>query len=389
MSHSIEWCEKKGVSFTIPKSYQFKLSVAIFGFKDVLMKQVEQKESTSDVSYEWDIASTNVIPRLQEINSKGASICIISNQTDESVVDIKTAYARLCELAKVPILVMLSTRLNSYRKPFTGMWNLLNFIYNERTKQTVRTDKSIMVGAAYGKGNKNTIKDYDFAFATNVGITFVSPEVFFDRKVPKPYKFGETVMSPQHRTQLLGRYINTKNTIIEQIQTGLASLPKCTSFVIMLIGPPSSGKTTLAKLLSDLITKHLKYKIVTIDKVGKDCYVEMRNHLSEDTSVILDRAGTELYNERGKILGICKKAQVNTIIIDINMQTSVAMLLNYIKVQTSTDSDEEVKPSSCYKMYVKRYQAPVYTEPNIHVIRYDMPIYDLGPNGLLRYSALK
>ena len=67
---------------------------------------------------------------------------------------------------------MVAFGKDEYRKPETGMWDFYT------KNRNVNYDESFYVGDAAGR--KKDFSDSDLKFAENIGITFYTPEEYFE-----------------------------------------------------------------------------------------------------------------------------------------------------------------------------------------------------------------
>jgi bifunctional polynucleotide phosphatase/kinase len=79
-----------------------------------------------------------------------------------------------------PIRIIAAYSRDQYRKPMTGMFDLVQNLYKSKGYE-IDMEKSIYVGDAAGRlagvGRRKDHGDTDYKLALNVGLRFVTPEV--------------------------------------------------------------------------------------------------------------------------------------------------------------------------------------------------------------------
>lgn len=134
---------------------------------------------------DWALLPNRIVV-LKEYIKLGYTIVIFTNQSGKG----KVRDTKLSRVLQVKDLlnneginpwIFVATGKNSYRKPETGMWQLLDHLIN----LPVDKSKSFYVGDAAGRPQDFAPSDKEFA--ENIGITFYVPEqVFPNNQVPIP-----------------------------------------------------------------------------------------------------------------------------------------------------------------------------------------------------------
>ena len=126
--------------------------------------------------HDWKYCFEEIKSKLIDL-AKSYNIVIITNQKklnqnrDLILTRIINIYNDLVKLNINPSL-LISLKDDNYRKPNTGLWNLLqNFIDIDKSKSFYAGDAA---GRKYKR--KNDFSDCDYKFALNNGIDFYTPE---------------------------------------------------------------------------------------------------------------------------------------------------------------------------------------------------------------------
>jgi len=217
-----------------------------------------------------------VLERLTELEEQNYILVIFTNQNIKKKEILEGRINTLKVHGIFDKVNFLAALEQDYcRKPNTGLFDLLL----EKTHIKVDFQKSIMVGDAAGRVKVGSIKkDFSCAdrmFAANIGLTFQTPEEFFLHE--KERKFIMERVSDR----LFPGYDNNYPSEYLQYQ------------VIMLMAPPASGKSTLAKQLE----KEGYYRINqdTLGTKGK-CVKAMKEQLGKDLTkkIVLDNTNSKI-----------------------------------------------------------------------------------------------
>lgn len=249
---------------------------------------------------DWQLFNNFVKPSLQKL-SKNYKIVIITNQGSKKF-NKEQFFQKMTNISKeleIPIQVLGCTNNGFYRKPSVGLWNIL-----EKNNDNVKIDmkSSFYVGDAAGR--EGDFANTDYKFALNLGLKFYTPEEFF-KKIPLEFIDFE----PRHPLLLSSN--NQYN--IE---------PKDTQEMIILVGPPASGKSTLAKNFNN-------YTIVCQDdlKSKKKVLELVEKSLAEGLSVVVDRKN-EYVKSRKELLEIAEQYNIPVRILWLDIPKELAQHLN-------------------------------------------------------------
>lgn len=382
------WKEVDTVVYYLHPEFRHMPTVAVFNFMGTILKF---KSTTKNIKY-----YTNVKEKLLDIADKGASIIFCQSFQKNDLENIKKMFEEVIRDIKIPIMAFFSTELNKYMKPFTNIWKILELSYFKRNK-TINKSVSICVGHHAGRiksymskykliVKKIDSKSTDRAFASNIGLTFFTPEIFFQGdKNPITWSYGEDVINNTERKTLLETTIQNP-VIIEEIQ----KLPPSPKYMVLITGPPSSGKTTLAEKIKRKweidyklgnvvrITENYydeKYMSSINDKINKydsdndsdidnnkedEILKKIREEFKKNNSIILDI--TQYAQRIQEIVNISTNESIPVLIIEIKIDKELSTLLNFVKIQQSKDAKETLYRPIVWNVYKQHYNILEYDD---------------------------
>jgi len=235
-------------------SYRPGQAIYAFDMDGTLIRTRSGKKFAVDAE-DWQFLYSEVPTILSKLLSEGACIIIITNQKGISsgktnVEHIRQKVGQIIEATSLSqgsntvidhIGLYIASAGDRYRKAWTGIWDLLP------------PDQLVNVkwycGDAAGRKTVST-KDFsatDRYFARNKGIPFRTPEEIFLKKAPP----CSTDYAPYAAEQyLLPERLATESALYQnQIQLLLDRLKKQSHTVIITVGGPGSGKSSIAKAI--------------------------------------------------------------------------------------------------------------------------------------------
>jgi bifunctional polynucleotide phosphatase/kinase len=345
---------------------------------------------------DWFLAyNIKNMKKIINYSKKGYKIVIMTNQKGIfqgkgklTFDDFKVRWTEILKSLNVPAYILLAPQDDFYRKPATGMWDFMETHLNGDIK--VNRDSSLFIGDAAGRPKDHS--DADIKFAINVGVKFMTPEEFFEDS--KDFPFDSLVenlkgFSPQNyiKSNDLIKKIHQDN---EKSWTNIEKIAKSGGKnVLMMIGSPASGKSSLAKLIKERLDRLEKLekleKLERLDKSSSPLTIilsldiektkaklkkKLINCIDKDnlecSNVIIDSTnGTK--KVRKEWIDIIKKTnpEVNIFGIFMNLDKDVVMHFNELrKLRTVVNPEYPSKniPDVAIHTFWKKYESPVDDE---------------------------
>jgi len=128
--------------------------------------------------------------------------------------------------------------------------------------------------------------------------------------------------------------------------------PKGTQEVVMLVGPPASGKSTLFKL----VFEPAGYVWINQDvlRTAARCVKKFTEAVAAKRSVVIDRQNVTV-EQRANYISIAKAAGVPVRCIIVRTSLDLAQHLNKVRAITTRDAIPAI-PDMVYHMFKKNYQ---------------------------------
>jgi bifunctional polynucleotide phosphatase/kinase len=312
--------------------------------------------------------------KIRDYSKKGYKIVIMTNQKGVyqgkgklTFEDFKTRWFDIIKALKIQAYILAAPQDDFYRKPATGMWDFMEKNLNGGIK--INLKECLYVGDAAGR--KGDHSDVDIKFAINIGVTFMTPEEFFEDSKEFPFdSLRENLKGLNPRDYMESDLIKEIHQNNQEAWKNIERIAKVGKSVFMMIGSPASGKSSLAKLIKERLSKtdstltiilsldiektkaKLKKKLIScVDKDNVEC-----------ANVIIDATnGTK--KSRQELIEAIKKTNPNVNIFGIfmNVQKNVVMHFNELrKLRTVVNPDYHSKniPDVAIHSFFKKYEEP-------------------------------
>ncbi|CAH7681911.1 polynucleotide kinase 3'-phosphatase, partial [Phakopsora pachyrhizi] len=342
--------------------------IAAFDIDGTLIKVKSGKKFPTD-SEDWKLYNSNVPKRLKELYSENHTIILLSNQNFKSqkvANDFKEKLKQLARVFNVPFRVFAAREKDHFRKPLTGMWDY--FIKHLNDNVSPDLNHCFFVGDAAGRPAKDgTAKDWtdtDRKLALNIGLTFFTPEEFFDG-APQRTDFILSGFSPlDHNHKEPAWHPETTPLSIHPIvrsdavsDSSLIKRNPCE--IVIFVGPPGVGKTRC-------FTKHFAprgYVHVNQDtlKSNDKCLSKVMESIKSDQSCVVDNTNRSK-STRSAYIAIAKEngCRIRCIFFDSTLE--LARHNNIYRANYCKDENRQLLPQIAFDSYFKNFESPMIDE---------------------------
>lgn len=300
-----------------------EIKVAAFDLDDTLIKTKSGKKFPMDEG-DWIWFTPDVRSRLKDLCDRGYEIVVFTNQSGIGSRDndaLRKRHQFKTKLSSIirelgdgfPIRVFVATKDDTFRKPSRGMWDLMLHTFLQETRDdvdsvTIDLPQSFYIGDAAGRmySLRKDFSSCDYGFAVNVfgrhliQTSFHTPEFFF-KGIPEilfhtPFDPVLFFNNPVRRSLSL--------TYFPSIP---ARLDERKNELVILVGPPSSSKSTFAEITFKTMLRG-DYEIVNQDTLGlrKKCLSQTNNFLAARRNVVIDNTNPSK-KDRAEYISLAKK----------------------------------------------------------------------------------
>ena len=346
-------------------NYELKENYALFDLDHTIIRPARLGHTFySNNSNDWVYVYPSVKSKLVSL-SKTHNILIITNQkglikknnlTSRYFTWLKKIELVLKDL-NIPIIIFAALKDDKYRKPNTGCIKILNIKLN---------NKSFYCGDALGRNDNNFYdhSDTDLKLALNLNIKIYSPEYIFLNKI-----------------NIIGKIFYPKfpeKTILD------FNYKASEKEMIILVGPPASGKSTIAKKVLRNFYINTNFNIIEIInqdelKTTKKCIDKTKDFLKTNKSIIIDKTNPKI-EDRKIYIDLARKYHYKITCINIQVDKKIEEdILLHNNLYRSIKYNISQIPYIAYCVYFNNYQMPKKEEgfDNIINIKPMMPYNDL------------
>ena len=338
--------------------------IAMFDLDYTLIStQSGRKFSRDETDWKWLLPQ---IPgKLHELwATEGYSIIIISNQAALSKKPKEEQeFTKKCELISpqlsIPHRVYAATDKDKYRKPLTGMWDLL-LAEGRRGGVDIKRENCLYVGDAAGRsdgwapGKKKDFSCSDRKFAANLQVAFFTPEEFFLKQKAAKFSWGD--FDPRE-------VLKSPSTLVDPPNASITSNKK---EIVVFVGFPASGKSTFFK---EYMSKSYGYASRDVLKTWQNCVTTSENCITkEGRSVVIDNTNPDVAS-RERYITLAKKLNVPVRCFYFTTTLAHSRHNNVYRELTTTDPDYKKVPELAFNMYKSKFVEPTLSEGFDEVVR--------------------
>lgn len=283
------------------------------------------------------------IDMLRKYINRGWTVAVLSNQhgickghtTHE---EVRARFRLLSKLCPGPIIFMYSTAKDQYRKPMIGMYKMLL----ELTHLDQHAPESFYCGDAAGRAKDFAISDRYFAH--NCGLKFL-PASPFTATSAIAKKYNMYADSEKWQT-------------VHQLTIENLDLSSSKKVLVMMVGPPGAGKSTLSMILSQRYPDMIALNRDTIGDTRKMTRM-YADAIRSGKSIILDNLNTNGDKRNEYLSGLTDEYVV--ICYHFNIPKELSTHLCNMRVCQGGKYIPPVVRHTYYKHHVK----PTGAEPGI------------------------
>ncbi len=280
----------------------------------------------------------------------------------------------ILESKGIYVYILGSSQDDFYRKPCVELWNYMKDNLNNGVK--INKSESLFVGDAAGR--KGDFSDSDIKFAINVGVKFMTPEDFFEGSNKFPFNTLVKNLKGLNPVPYLTEFDKKERDYVhKENQDSLSELVEIFKEnvsnvkVILMLGSPASGKTSLTKTIKDKIGA----EILSLDDLKTK--TKMKNKLKEllpEHNVIIDSTNATV-KQRSEWLEMIAKINdtVKVVCVYLNVPKDITVHLNnlrQIKSLVNVDYHSKNVPIVAIHTFWKKFEKPTTNENFYKIVEF-------------------
>jgi len=347
-----------GLHYLNPSTVTHGAIIAGFDMDDTLIETKSGK--TFAVSRkDWQWLYPEVPKKLKQLHKEGVKVVIFTNQGgidgkngwDQTKYSAITGKIQdLSEELGFPLQAFVATAEDEYRKPSAKMWNEMVAHYNGGIKPDL--DNCIYVGDAAGRaagwapGRKKDFSCSDRKFAHNIGIKFSTPEEYFKNEASAAFEwdsFDIASLAPSASTD-------------EITEGGVKTLTASGQEIVLFVGFPASGKSTLARRY--MVPNGYVHVNRDTLKTPEKCLKTAREAVNSGKSVVVDNTNPDP-DVRATYISLGQSAGIPVRCFRFEVEEKLAQHLNMFRERAGISPHV---PRIGYAMYKKKFQEPDLAE---------------------------
>lgn len=331
----VKWNITKNYLEGTTTNFKFMDKIASFDLDNTIIKTKSNKKFPID-EHDWIFMYDNVQDKLTDLIKRKYCVIIISNQSGLNNISKQNIWMKKLDnivlKLNIDIKILCAIKKDKYRKPCDAF--VTEFFSDSK--------KSFYCGDAVGR--QHDFSDTDYKFALNAKLNCKIPENFF---LNEPNNLSEI----KYCIDINKKYVN----INPKIQFN-------NNEIIIMVGYPGSGKSTIAKFLQDTYNYH----IINQDtlKSKSKCVKECIDFIKNKKSIIIDSTNPSK-EKRKQWIDIAKNNNYTTRII--KMTTSMEHS-KHNNMYRSIVNNIDCIPDIAYNIYKLKYEEPELLEGIVEII---------------------
>jgi bifunctional polynucleotide phosphatase/kinase len=355
----INWIEEKNsymYSIDIPTD---STKLACFDMDGTLIKPKSGKKFPIDRD-DWELLYYNTKEKIKELHNSNYAIIIFTNQMGVSkgkisVSDLKKKLEAIQSELDIPISFFASFATGYYRKPMTGIWDILSgYILTNRTELKdrgviINIKDSYYCGDAAGrlknwkKGFSKDFSNTDRLFAYNIKLKFYTPEeIFLGEIATKKYDNSY----PIDLSNIEYKQFNDKSS---------TNITSDSQEIVITVGFPGCGKTTFAM---NNFTNSNGYTRINMDLIKSKSKIKKMiiTSLENGKSIIIDNTNSTK-KTRKEYIDYSKKYKIPIRCYYFDSSLDFCNHMNHFRTQINKN-DISLVPKVAYHVYNKKLEKP-------------------------------
>jgi hypothetical protein len=368
------WREVNDALFFYTTNFVYNPNVVLLDLDDCLVKREPNTFFYKRNQAQLPFYSDEFVQILSKMSQTHSLVIMTQTLTGALKIDILKKKVRV--IAEVlPVLCLATKNPDGRMKPHTGFFRVLRTFF---ARQNAHIKSVTVIGNDGGIVENDMLltPDTDRAFAHNIKLRYPDIQVdyftipFFMGDGKPALAWDPSVIAPEFRHILIEEFNSRKREgFYDMLEKTFGLNHDVYAFFIM--GPPSSGKTRLARKLKKELRKNKTFSgarvIKKLQKSGpKTRFNEFRKLLDQKFSVIVD-GGCHTSAKRAPYFALIRKEKIPTIFINLCTGLHTSKLFNHVAAEMNELSP--IKKFNDFRIYASEAISPA-DEENIKVINY-------------------
>ncbi|KAL3674030.1 hypothetical protein V7S43_001713 [Phytophthora oleae] len=329
-----------------------RFKIAGFDLDGTLIATKSGKKFAKDKN-DWKLFHPTLVKeKLAELASDGFTLTIFSNQNGIAKGHITAAQVQskleaIVKQLKLPMLVFLGTENDAMRKPRLGAWKEMVKLLSAKGEEVIDKAGSFYCGDAAGRpkitGRAKDFAATDYKFALNLGIRFFTPEDLFLRSKQRIHTRPDT-----WELGFDPKSITLNESTEPLLNPPSAQAAKTDQELVVLVGPPASGKSFFAKAYLS------SYVVVSQDELrtAANCKKKCIEAIEQKKSVVIDNTNRDP-RTRKEWIAIAKEKNLPVRCFEMDVDKPLSMHLNTFRSLTEQKKIPDVAIHGFYRNLVE------------------------------------